>query len=81
MGLFVKKTTRVLPGDPDGAFLDAPAEYADSTPSDREKAVLLQSIKDRKGSSGAAGYRMPPAVPSLRGSQDDAYNAMTKKES
>ena len=77
-GLFVKKTTRVLPGDPDGSFFDVPDEYAETTPSDREKTVLLQSVKDREGSSGSADFRISPAVQSLLESQDDVYNAMKK---
>jgi hypothetical protein len=78
-GLFEKNISEIVVGEPSDSLFDIPEEYAETKPSEREKTVLLQMVKDREGSERAANHKVPNSVSESWIARDEKYNAVTTK--
>jgi hypothetical protein len=78
-GVFEKKMTEVTTGEPDDGLFAIRNDYAEVTPSAREKAALLQNIMDREGLDGVARHKIPPSMELLWKQQDEYYDSVMRK--
>jgi hypothetical protein len=79
-GLFERKTSAIVEGEPEEKLFEIPEGYSETKPSEMEKAVILQMVTDREGVSGASEHVIPSHLQFMWSEQDAHYDAVTNRD-
>ena len=71
--IFERKTTNVVQGEPDSSLFEVPEEYQEVLPSELERGLLLNLVRQREGYEAAKKYVIPLAALAQWARGDEMY--------